>query len=458
MTKKCKQNKNTCSVLISIICFISLFFSWISIATVPAWALVDVAVESAFAAWASAYGLQAGAGFDYANMTVEARNEFFGDQFDLWQQSMHDSDSSYTPVSCSDFVNAHVEDVEYTEQFGIPISPGGVGAYYTSLKFNSAIADGLNKFWNWFCESVGLVRQPDGGFAGVSGTFDSAINLSSTIISPAPTPITEAGWSYTYFKYPQSDTYTTLGAYITDLSSPVYYFTWYTRVGNYDAYYVRYVSGSPFRCIVRENVLGGNAVLDSSSGLYIATPPYGIGTGMVPSPDVPNAGTNYSGALSELASYVDGTPLPSISLVPYNDKTVISIPDVEDQDYIAEPVETVIGIPWDDLYRDPTDAIEMIAPIAEVQAIDNTFELVEEAVAPLPPTEFFSPLLPVNLPSFNFNFSGIWHYVVDWINSLRSWFSLMFSVWSGLPYAMVVPVYASAVVVIVVGMYRRFFM
>ena len=69
---------------------------------------------------------------------------------------------------------------------------------------------------------------------------------------------------------------------------------------------------------------------------------------------------------------------------------------------------------------------------------------------------FHAPLLPF-LPNFNFNLSSIWHYVVEWVSSLGSWFSLTFSIWRSLPYAMVVPVYATAVVVIVLGVYKRFF-
>lgn len=56
------------------------------------------------------------------------------------------------------------------------------------------------------------------------------------------------------------------------------------------------------------------------------------------------------------------------------------------------------------------------------------------------------------------SFASIWHYVIAWVGSLGPWLSTMFIIWSGLPYAMVLPVYATAAIVVVIGIYRRFFM
>lgn len=70
----------------------------------------------------------------------------------------------------------------------------------------------------------------------------------------------------------------------------------------------------------------------------------------------------------------------------------------------------------------------------------------------------FAASLPAYLASFSGKFLSIWHYVIDWVASLGSWLNTMFSIWSGLPSAMVLPVYATAVIVIVLGMYKRFFL
>lgn len=56
-----------------------------------------------------------------------------------------------------------------------------------------------------------------------------------------------------------------------------------------------------------------------------------------------------------------------------------------------------------------------------------------------------------------FGFSGIWHYVVSWVGSMAAGAAVIWSIWNGLPAAMVIPVYATAVIVIVVGLWRRFF-
>lgn len=159
----------------------------------------------------------------------------------------------------------------------------------------------------------------------------------------------------------------------------------------------------------------------------------------------------------------------SISLVPYGDEPNPQLPIVSLPDYVPQARELVTDIPWDDdEYGDvfPLPDASLVSVISTmVDAISaNDFALLDDPnpvdpdAPPPPASEIFSPLLPVSPPSFNFNFAGIWHYVVTWVQSLGSWLSTMFAVWAALPYAMVVPVYATAVVVIVLGVYKRFFM
>lgn len=63
-------------------------------------------------------------------------------------------------------------------------------------------------------------------------------------------------------------------------------------------------------------------------------------------------------------------------------------------------------------------------------------------------------LLPVITNGFNF--PNIWHYVTEWIGVISSYVSTCLTVWSYLPYGLVVPVYASIVLIIVFGLYRKF--
>lgn len=63
-----------------------------------------------------------------------------------------------------------------------------------------------------------------------------------------------------------------------------------------------------------------------------------------------------------------------------------------------------------------------------------------------------------NKPSsyFGAGFNSIWHYVVEWLSYIGGFISLVLNVWSVLPYGMVVPVYASVVLILYFGIYRKF--
>lgn len=57
---------------------------------------------------------------------------------------------------------------------------------------------------------------------------------------------------------------------------------------------------------------------------------------------------------------------------------------------------------------------------------------------------------------FGSGFNSIWHYVVEWLSYIGGFLSLVLNVWSVLPYGMVVPVYASVVLILYFGIYRKF--
>lgn len=57
---------------------------------------------------------------------------------------------------------------------------------------------------------------------------------------------------------------------------------------------------------------------------------------------------------------------------------------------------------------------------------------------------------------FGAGFNSIWHYVVEWLSYIGGFISLVLNVWSVLPYGMVVPVYASVVLILYFGIYRKF--
>lgn len=164
---------------------------------------------------------------------------------------------------------------------------------------------------------------------------------------------------------------------------------------------------------------------------------------------------------------------------PLQNPLEITIPDNTDPDYQPTPTRITTTIPWNPDWGDPlpdgvstpeygvpysiTDPSILNEAVPEIWAeiVANGAEIQDapEPIDPGPaPSEVYVPFLPIALPSFDFSLSGIWHYVTAWVASLGAWFTMVFSVWAALPYALVVPVYASAVIVIVLGVYKRFFM
>lgn len=131
----------------------------------------------------------------------------------------------------------------------------------------------------------------------------------------------------------------------------------------------------------------------------------------------------------------------------------VYVPNPAADDYIPKPITGTLDIPYSETQNGLLDKIK---DLINEKSLINMPVLEREMEAPTDP--IYSPLLPFELPSFNFNLSGIWHYVVEWVQSISAGAAQIFAVWSYLPYAMVVPIYASIVVVVVLGVYKRFFM
>lgn len=202
-----------------------------------------------------------------------------------------------------------------------------------------------------------------------------------------------------------------------------------------------------------------------------------------------NYDTTYSPAQEKVAwAMVYGHDYSSWLEITHPTQHLVLLPNPYAEDYVPQPVTIPTTIPYPPQYvplpapvPDPITGDfpeDAPSPSAVAQAVAQPMmqgavsgELVQEnpelepEPSPVPspgpggdPVEVVTPFLPVQFPSFNFSLSGIWHYVVEWVGTLGSWFSMVFTIWSHLPYAIVVPVYATAVVVIVLGVYKRFFM
>lgn len=454
-----KQNKNSSAMKFSAMVFLFISVFLLSCPVVVHADPITFSAGQAFAAYAQAYGMEAGVGFQFDNSSVADRTTIFVNEFDEWQQHKVDvSNGTYVAKSVDTWESTYEDDVEYFETYGAAFINGttdvGSGSYYTMMRFNQAIADELNQFYNWFLNKLGLnYSHSTGKFGDSSGEFSSPITFST---------------SFDFYHVPENSSF-----------SPGYwnnYGDMYYRANQPETYYA-FVNHSPYPSVVvvcrtvgscygyylnnsytfTDRIQTPSSSFDSSfSSFYYFFATAGNGPSSVNS-DIPFYSDLSSALTSASAFFSTSSSFSSAFIDPYLPTldVGISIPDVSDSDYIAEPVETVIGIPWDDLYSQD-DAIEEIAPLIATQAVSGTFELVEELAVPAPP-DVQIPFLPVNLPSFSLGLSGIWHYVREWVGSLRSFMSVCFTVWAGLPYAMVVPVYASAVIVIVLGIYKRFF-
>lgn len=183
----------------------------------------------------------------------------------------------------------------------------------------------------------------------------------------------------------------------------------------------------------------------------------------------------YTGSLphTNISSIIASTLNPSISV----SATSATIPDSTPTDdyYLDTPTASTSESSWIDsllqsiidgnsLDFDYSDTLESIGVdtgtiASNTSGILSGIQSLVSSVAAIASSMFdFLASLPAYLASFAGKFAGIWYYVVTWVTSLGSWLTVMYGIWNGLPYAMIVPVYASAVIVIVVGMYRRFFM
>lgn len=195
-----------------------------------------------------------------------------------------------------------------------------------------------------------------------------------------------------------------------------------------------------------------------SDGWYYANVTYNNRSDV---PDVPS--------YSDLSEFLGAVPAAAsntrIQLRPedkYNEKLkdkdgqVLSpgdvyIPDVTDEIYVPDAIPGTWDIPYNPEYvNDITKALADVAELVKVNK--NVLEVVDDNPDPV-----IAPYVPfTNIPSFNFDFSGIWHYVTSWVSSLGSGLGFISSIWSNIPYAMVVPVYAAVVVVIVTSIFKRF--
>lgn len=344
----------------------------------------------------------------------------------------------------------------------------------------------LDGFWDYTLSDLGFLRDQDGNFVWEesNGVVDSVfVVFVDNFISP---PITSSSRSDVLnngliFAYNSSNQKVCISS-----SEPVFV----CRVQDTSASTLYAFSTTSSPVIYRCTSSTGSSVSSYSPSLLTDSSIYrcAIGSSFSNSWNISSSIPVVS-SLSSATSLFESTFGSPSSIVldpsvyigdPLQNPEIIEYPDPSSPDYAPRPVTIQTNVEWDDDWgtapsADPTPGVPY--PITDPATLNNLVpDLWSQIVAgsasveapqldPSPddpsggsPSEVFIPLLPVTLPNFHFSFSGIWHYVRTWVQSLGSWMTMMFTVWSNLPYAMVVPVYATAVIVIVLGVYRRFFM
>lgn len=132
--------------------------------------------------------------------------------------------------------------------------------------------------------------------------------------------------------------------------------------------------------------------------------------------------------------------------------------NLEDLNQTAESIDTNIGIGNGllggirNLVQSAVDYLEGIAEhVGELveEIVEGTETLISGILNQIPQAfgVIFTPIKQA---------STIWHYVVEWINSISAPFSFIWSMASGTSYYIVLPVYASLAAAVVLAFYKRF--
>lgn len=342
------------------------------------------------------------------------------------------------------------------------------------IDLTAEITSVFDGFWNWLLSGPAEMTKVDNQYyewtLNQSGNVTPIVVYSITPIPNQPVPIVQSasdldsnGMQYAIWN---NSTSLKIGSDSDDGYAFIYGSTYNHLV------FVSSVQNQMFRFGTNYNTKIGARAIDqySYNGYSIYYGSYNL-TGIT-SVDIPTFET-LEDALNFYIDVIGGVITgENLSVRPYVGDTVpqnVYIPDNTDVNYEPVAVEIPLDISWDDsLFGDGTDtltdaqaeAITNTLSDTIVQSDTKTLELADTANPPVSSgVDTFHSVLPFgDLPSFQFNFSGIWHYVREWVSSLGAWLTTMFTIWNGLPYAIVVPVYASAVIVIVLGVYKRFFM
>lgn len=340
-------------------------------------------------------------------------------------------------------------------------APPSYGTAKTVLTLSAKTVQWFDAFATWLLDSKLVGTVSDSGHYHTSGNFaDSTIAAEAVSGSLSPILLTSSAQRFngqTYYLSLSSTTPNTYAALIGTSSSNYPILFNVSSVSPSISFQVKRISNDS---VVTS--FGGSSGFVSSGNIRYRffNNPSDVYTGLPIYSSIQDFLAHYADPPSEPVSYkIQLTPQDKYNQrVKDDDGQVIQpgdvyVPNPAVDGYLPAPMTGTLNIPYNQtLDGDLDKLVDMIQQLV----LENSDVLEDEAPAPTDP--IYSPLLPFELPSFNFNLSGIWHYVVEWVQSISAGAAQIFAVWSYLPYAMVVPIYASIVVVVVLGVYKRFFM
>lgn len=363
---------------------------------------------------------------------------------DLYNQYCTYSGRIQTISETVDWIKANTE---------IAVSVQQKGAF----EYSAGVSEFFDKFTSWVLETVvGLQKNVNGLFDSSAPWFNNQLYYDSTDANFIVCPIINANPTYNQLVANGiylGGNYWNYNLFAAAGEEPVYMAL--TKSGSAATLYIRvYFSQAPFTAYEATQNGNGQETVGSYAGTlqqagyyYARVSSYGIDVDSVPAgipiyPVVSDAITAYENGVTDASQ-------ERIQLGPkdiYNDG-VIGIPDVDAEDYVAQPTTGELDQP-------AVNSIDDALPGVLDRVLTNTHALTDTLAQGITAV---SPFVPFGaIPSFSFGFSGIWHYVVSWVNSLGSGLGFFSSIWSNIPYAMVVPIYAAAVVVIVTSIFKRF--
>lgn len=439
---------------------------------------------NAFAQAITAYGAANGVSITYNNVDSNNTNQIGEGIHDLWEQYRESESTSddFNDVA-ADFVatNAFVKSNQYI---------AGQWLDVVGINISEDIMPAIDGFWNWLLSGPAEMVKVDNAYQWnvVNGNVNPINVLAAVPVTLLPTVTTlnkanilanginvgrvinrnNSNNNFdAYFASNNNSTY----LFLYTSGSSTYFYAISANPGTVGKYENYYNNPSYQYGLTTYNLSSGAQGVPS--GYYGYTQNVGT-TSNFTSTNKVDVYSSQSAGIQAYITYIDSPETySSISVQPYIGDAVAknpSFPDTNDDEYVPDAIGIPTNIPWDNSkYGDGTGVLTGTQIGTVVGDIDNsivdnpakTMELADTATPPTPEppaSEVYIPLLPVTLPHFEFNLSGIWHYVTEWVASIGAWMSMMFNVWSNLPFAMVLPVYATAVIVIVLGVYKRFFM